>query len=68
MRAIKFLLGVMVGSIIGAAMVLLIAPQSGEETQKMFSEKMETLMEEGRKAFDARREELEEQMSVLQRG
>ena len=68
MRALKFLSGLLVGGMIGAVLVLLIVPQSGAETQKMVSKKMGTLLEEGKKAFDARRAELEAQMNALQRG
>ncbi len=66
MRALKFLLGLLIGGTIGASLVLLVAPQSGEDTQRKLSEKMEMLLEEGKKAFDARRAELEAQMNALQ--
>lgn len=66
MRALKFLFGVLVGGMIGALLMLLIAPQSGEDTQKKVSEKMEMLLEAGKKAFEARRTELEAQMNALQ--
>ncbi len=66
MRALKFLLGILVGSMIGASLVLLVAPQSGEDTQKKVAEKMEMLLAEGKKAFEARRAELEAQMNALQ--
>jgi len=66
MRVLKFLLGLLIGGTIGASLVLLVAPQSGEDTQRKLSEKMEMLLEEGKKAFDARRAELEAQMNALQ--
>lgn len=38
----NFILGTLVGGIIGSIAALLIAPQSGEETQKLILEKGET--------------------------
>ncbi len=64
MRAIKFLLGAMIGATIGAAVVLLIAPQSGEETQRMITEKFESVISEGKKAYEERRSELERQINA----
>ncbi len=64
MRAIKFLVGMMVGATIGAAAVLLIAPQSGEETQRMITEKFESVLSEGKKAYEERRSELEKKINI----
>ncbi len=67
MRAVKFLVGVLVGAAIGATVVLLIAPQSGDETQRMVTEKFDTLFEEGKKAYAARKNELKQQIEVMQK-
>ncbi len=64
MRAIKFLVGMMIGAVVGAAAVLLIAPRSGEETQRMITEKFEAVLSEGKKAYQERRSELERQINI----
>lgn len=68
MRTLKFMAGMLVGALFGAIVVLLIAPQSGEDTQMMMTEKMNTLRSEAKKAFDTRKMSLEKQISDLQAG
>lgn len=67
MRAVKFLLGMIIGAMLGAVAVLLIAPQSGEETQRMITEKFEGIISEGKKAYEERRIELEQQINAMHR-
>ncbi len=68
MRAVKFLLGVLIGATVGAVVVLLIAPQSGEDTQQMITDKFESILSEGKKAYEERRAELESQINAMHRG
>lgn len=68
MRILKFITGMFIGATLGAVIVLLIAPQSGEETQMMVTEKLDALKDEAKKAFDTRKMDLEKQISDLQGG
>jgi len=68
MRTLRFLAGILVGGAFGALAVLLTAPQSGEETQMMVSEKLDTLKSEAKKAFEERKMNLERKMADLQAG
>ena len=67
-RGFNFLLGVLVGCVIGAAVVMLTAPQSGQETRGGARERLDSILEEGRKAFAARKAELETRMADIQAG
>ncbi|MBI2264754.1 MAG: YtxH domain-containing protein [Armatimonadetes bacterium] len=44
-KATNFLLGLFVGSLVGAAIAILITPQSGEETREMLKTKSQDLKE-----------------------
>jgi len=46
----NFLAGIVVGAIVGAAMALLYAPQSGEKTRKLVAKKAKELKEKGLEA------------------
>lgn len=48
----QFVLGVLFGGLLGGAAALLMAPQSGEETQKMVLNKGDELRREAEKRFD----------------
>ncbi|RME42534.1 MAG: hypothetical protein D6796_14275 [Caldilineae bacterium] len=67
-RLFNFLFGMLLGGIIGASLVLLLAPQSGEQTRQQFRSRWEEILEEGRRAFAARRAELEARMADIQAG
>ena len=56
----KFLLGTLVGGAIGGITALLMAPQSGEETQKLIMEKRDQLQQDAEKRMDESQEYLEE--------
>ncbi len=45
-RAGNFLAGIVVGAIVGAAMALLYAPQSGEKTRKLIAKKAKEIKKE----------------------
>jgi gas vesicle protein len=61
-KFVQFLSGVIVGAVTGAAVVLLLAPQGGEETRRQIKQRIETVVEEGRAAGEARRVELMAQL------
>ena len=50
MRALNFIYGVLIGAALGAILVLLTTPQSGQDIQSAAKEKFDKLVEEGRKA------------------
>ena len=53
-RIINFLLGFMVGLLLGAAAIMLITPESGQEVKDLFQ-----------KEFKARKAELEKQFWLM---
>jgi gas vesicle protein len=65
MRVFNFVLGFFGGMIIGAAIVLLTTPQSGGELQMGIRSRLDSLMNEGRAAANARRAELEARLASL---
>jgi hypothetical protein len=68
MRVLNFVAGLIIGVIIGAMLILLITPQSGQDLQQRFKDWLDSVMNEGRKAFEARRVELERRMADIQAG
>ena len=67
-KTISFFIGVLSGAIVGAAVAILLAPQSGQELQKQMRTRVQGLIEEGRRAAAARRAELELQLEAFKRG
>lgn len=65
MRVFNFVLGFFGGMIIGAAVVLLTTPQSGDELQAGIRGRLDGIMNEGRAAANARRAELEARLASL---
>lgn len=68
MRALYFVLGLLVGAIAGATVVLLTTPQSGQDIQDLARSKMDYIKDEGRRAFETRKSELEKQMADIKMG
>jgi len=64
-RFMAFLVGAMIGGLVGATVSLLLAPSSGNEIRGQLQDRAERLREEIRKAAAERRLELEEQLSAL---
>jgi len=65
MRALNFVYGILIGAALGAVLVLLTTPQSGQDIQGAAKEKFNKLVEEGRKASEARKAELEARMTTI---
>ena len=65
---IRFIAGFLVGLILGAGAVLLTAPQSGSELQSQAKAWVDDILNEGRKAAELRRAELEARVADLQAG
>ena len=62
----RFLVGFLVGLVLGGVAVLLFTPQSGRDLQQGARSRFESLIDEGRKAAAARRTELEARLAELQ--
>ena len=58
----NFVLGTLVGGIIGSIAALLMAPQSGEKTQNMFLEKGDSWRQEAEKRMNESREYADDKM------
>ena len=63
-----FLAGFIVGLWTGGVLAMLFAPQSGSVLQQRIREGVERLVEEGKSAAEARRQELEEQLESFKQG
>jgi gas vesicle protein len=62
-KGISFVGGFVIGAMIGAAVAVFMAPQSGEEFQKQIRERLDAVVQEGRRAAAERRAELEAQFA-----
>jgi gas vesicle protein len=62
-KGISFVGGFVIGAMIGAAVAVFMAPQSGEEFQKQIRERLDAVAQEGRRAAAERRAELEAQFA-----
>lgn len=60
-QVISFVAGLLSGSVVGAAVVLLLAPQSGLETRQTIAGKVKEVIEAGKQTVSERRQELREQ-------
>ncbi len=59
----KFFLGLLLGALSGAAATMLTTPQSGETTQNAIRDRVQLVMDEGKRAAAERRAELEAQFA-----
>ena len=66
-KVINFLSGLLVGALVGAAAGLLLAPQAGSEMQGTLRARLNTVIEEGRRAASERRAELKAQFAEAKR-
>ena len=62
-NGISFVGGFIIGAVIGAAVAVFMAPQSGEESQRLIRERLDAVAQEGRRAAAERRAELEAQFA-----
>ena len=60
-RVISFIGGLLSGALVGAAIVILIAPQSGATTRQSIVDKAHEILDAGREAAEARRKQLREE-------
>lgn len=64
---LNFIHGAIWGSAIGAAVIILVAPMSGKQLQKKIKDHINYVIEEGERAAEARRLELEKQFEEMRR-
>ena len=57
--------GVVLGGLISAAAVLLLTPKTGNAVRADIKREVDSILEEGRRASQARREELEAQLAQM---
>jgi gas vesicle protein len=67
MKFLVFLEGLVFGSLAGAVVGLLLAPQPGDELKSKVRERYNEVMDEGRRAASERRAELEAQFAEAKR-
>jgi gas vesicle protein len=65
MRMLRIVAGLLLGAMIGAAVVLLLTPRSGVDTQQLIRDHIQAVLDEGRHAAEARRQELRTQFEAL---
>ncbi len=64
-RMFGFLIGIFVGSCVGATLALLLAPESGENLRGQLRARSTGFTDEIRHATETRRKELEDQLSAM---
>ena len=64
-KMFNFMVGLMVGGLVGATVALLLAPSSGEDMRSQFQEQTIKLRDEVKAVAEARRTELERELSTL---
>ncbi|MCB0171791.1 MAG: YtxH domain-containing protein [Anaerolineae bacterium] len=64
----RFVAGFLIGLVLGAAVVLLTTPRSGADMQSQAKSWVDDILNEGRKAAELRRAELEARVADLQAG
>ena len=60
-RILGFLVGLLSGAVVGAAVIILITPQSGTETRQRLVDKYNEILEAGKQAIADRRQELQDE-------
>jgi len=66
-RAINFIVGFTVGSLMGATITLLLAPSSGDDLRTQVQSRMTGIQDEVKAAAASRRAELEQQLQTLRK-
>jgi gas vesicle protein len=66
-KVFSFLTGLLLGALVGAVIVMLVAPQSGDKTQAALRARLNAIIEEGKRAAAERRAELETQFAAAKR-
>jgi gas vesicle protein len=64
-KILRVFVGFVLGAALGAGLVLLFTPQSGDVTKQKVQERIELVRAEGQKAAEARRQELTARFEAL---
>ena len=64
-RIMNFFAGLIVGGLIGATIIILVTPASGEEIRSQIQDRSIQLKDEIKAVADARRAELERELAAL---
>lgn len=64
-RIFAFLMGSVIGALLGVSLTILLTPQSGEELREGFVDRFNKLKDEVKSAASSRRIELERQLANL---
>ena len=64
-RMFGFLIGVFVGSLVGATLALLLAPESGEQLRGELRSRSSGFVGEIKSAAETRRKQLEDQLATM---
>ena len=63
-QVINFVVGLLSGSIVGAAVVILLAPQSGLKTRQLVASRVSEIIDSGKQVAAERRKELRRQYNA----
>lgn len=63
LKVINFIGGLILRALVGAVVVLMLTPQSGQDVQASLQTRLNAIVEEGRRAAADRRAELEAQFA-----
>jgi gas vesicle protein len=66
-RFLRFVFGLLLGVVVGAAAVVLFVPESGAETRARIQDRVEEILAEGQRAAEERRVELTTQFEELKK-
>jgi gas vesicle protein len=64
-KVVNIAAGLILGAAVGAGVVLLLAPRSGEETRQAVRDQIDAILAEGQQAAETRRLELSERFATL---
>ena len=64
-RAFSFLIGTLLGSLVGATLATLFAPSSGEELRNLIRDRTENAVADIRQSASTKRIELQERLETL---
>ncbi len=67
-RLAYFITGMGLGALLGGVLALLYAPEAGETLREQVRAQLQALWEEARRAGEAERRRLEEELILLRRG
>ncbi len=67
-KFLAFLSGLLSGAIVGGVAALLLTPQSGDDLKQQARQRYDTMLDEGQKAGEARRQEVLAEFEAMKRG